>query len=111
MRRAEQMRVPGPSWAKSGNSHKFYVNEPLSSFSNVVAESSGIRWCYSMDEEFFFEEQGRSARRCRGVGWFWGFRVFVCRIWRVWWGGAPSAALARSGRTAAQTDWRSPFDT
>jgi hypothetical protein len=52
-----QMRVPGPSWANDGNSHKFYVIEPLESFAEVVAQSGGIKWTYSMDEEFFFEEQ------------------------------------------------------
>lgn len=54
-----QMRTPGPHWAKTGKSNKFYVIEPLDSFSDVVAQTSGVRWCYTMDEEFFFEEQVR----------------------------------------------------
>ena len=53
-----QMRVPGSKWAQTGKCDHFYQIDTLASFTNVVEHTMALRWCYVMDEEFFFEEQG-----------------------------------------------------
>ena len=53
-----QMRVPGSHWAQTGKCDHFYQIDSLHTFTNVVAHTMALRWCYVMDEEFFFEEQG-----------------------------------------------------